>query len=211
MVADKWLKELPQQFQEKKKIEVLIRAFGRQLDELYEVFEDLRTKTTLENAVGQNLDYCGDIMATTRKDAQTILMTASNAEITDDVYRKVLTYKALRNNCDCTYYDIMDSLNMLWNTDNVRYVEDPEKPATIYIALPEVSLDGMDPAIGRVLALRPGGVDMVYTTGYAEVINISGKEQVEVSATTLRYWRLNGKYLLDGSKLLGPEIIEEVW
>ena len=209
MVADRWLRELPQQFQGKQKIEVLINAFASEIDELLEVFEQLKTETTLEKAVGQNLDYIGDIMSTTRKDAQTILMAANNNEITDEVYRKVLMYKARQNNCDCTYYDIMESINLLWDTNNVKYVEKPERPATVLIELPEVSLDGMDPAIGRVLAIRPGGVSMVYTTEYADSINGGGSEKVTASLVRSLWWRLNGKVLLDGSKVLDAEVIEE--
>ena len=210
MVADKWLRELPQQFQDKRKIEVLIRAFGRQIDEVLEVFDQLKTETTFDRAVGQNLDYIGDIMATTRKDAQKILMAANNTEITDEVYRKVLTYKALQNSCDCTYYDIMESINLLWDTDNIKYVEDPERPASIYIELPEANLDGMDPAIGRVLAIRPGGVSMVYSVAYADVVNIGASEKVTASLIRALYWKLDGKVLLNGSKTLGAEITEEV-
>lgn len=210
MVADKWLRELPQQFQDKRKIEVIIRAFGRQIDELYEVFQQLKTETTLDKAVGKNLDYVGDILSTTRKDAQAILMVATGAEITDDVYRQVLRYKARQNNCDCTYYDIMESINLLWNTNNVKYSENPAHPATVYISLPEVGLDGMDPAAGRVLAIRPSGVNMVYATGFADGINIGGSERITASMIRSLYWKLDGRVLLDGSKMLDAQTVEEV-
>ena len=90
MTYDNWLEELPHQFQQKKNIDILIKAFSRQMDELLQVFEDMKTETSLQTATGQNLKYLGDVLSTSMKDAQDILMTASNDEITDEVYRKVL-------------------------------------------------------------------------------------------------------------------------
>lgn len=179
MTLNRWLNDMPQQFLGKKNIEILVSAFARQIDELLQVYEDLKYATTLSEAKGQNLQYIGDILSTSTKEALTILMEASNKEITDETYRKVLQYKALQNNCDCTYFDIMESISMLWDTSNIKYVENPEKPATIYIELPEVNVDGFDPAIGRVLAIKSAGIAMIYTVGYITGVNISGREYVD--------------------------------
>ena len=46
-----WILDLPQQFQGKNNIDVLIRAFSRQLDEIKKVFEDLNSLTDLETIV----------------------------------------------------------------------------------------------------------------------------------------------------------------
>lgn len=245
MTHDEWLRELPQQFQNKKNIEILIGAFSEQIDELKQVFEDLKFATTLEKAAGQNLRYIGDIMSMSLKDAQSILRAASEAEITDETYRKVLQYKAIQNSCDCTYYDIMDTISLLWDTSNVKYTEKPENPATIYIEMPEASIEGMDPAIGRVLAIKPGGVAMIYSNGFVTGVNISGIEKARVprmvmgvgvkeetsfvqSATVgmkiegsteraeasmyfmTESFFLDGSSLLDGTKYLGNEKVEEV-
>lgn len=180
MTLHNWLEDIPQQFQGKKNIEVLLNAFAKQIDELYQVYEDLKTKTTLDNATGQSLKYAGDILSMTTKEAQSILKLAGTGVITDETYRKVLQYQALKNNCDCTYEDIMDSIKILWDTESIKYVEDPEHPATIYIALPEVDIDGIDPAIGRVLAIKPGGVAMIYSVDYLTRVNISGIEKVSL-------------------------------
>lgn len=246
MTLHDWLNDIPQQFLNKRNIEILLKAFSRQIDELKQVFEDLKNLTTLQNATGQSLRYIGDIMSTSLKEAQTILMSANNDVITDEVYRKVLMYKALQNNCDCTYSDIMESIRLLWDTSNLKYIEKPEVPATIFISLPEVDVDGMDPALGRVLAIKPAGVAMIYTVGYAAGVNISGIEKVKLanvlfalsnpmiidediamdmtiksktevvetvtaSVTYYRnFWIINGDYLLDGTKLLDAEKVEEV-
>ena len=186
MTLDNWLRDMPQQFQEKKNIEILVKAFSRQIDEVYQMFDDLKYATTLENAKGQNLKYIGDILSTSLKEAQSILMAANNEEITDETYRKVLQYKALQNNCDCTYYDIMESINLLWDASNVKYVEDPSRPATIYIALKDASIDGIDPAVGRVLAIKPAGVAMIYAAGYLIIANISGIEKANVPRIVIK-------------------------
>ena len=183
---ENWLEDMPQQFQNKKNIEIFIRAFSKQIDELLQVFDDLNEQTVLDKATGQNLKYVGDILSTSVKEAQTILKKANDDEITDETYRKVLQYKAIQNNCDCTYYDIMDSISLLWDTDKIKYVEKIEKPATIYITLPNVSIDGIDPALGRVLAIKPSGVAMIYSNGYVTGVNLSGIERAKMLQMFLR-------------------------
>lgn len=180
MTLENWLNDIPNQFIGKRNIEILFDAFAKQMDELYQVFDDLKEKTTLQNAVGQNLKYIGDIVSLSMKEAQEILMRANDEEINDETYRKVLMYKALQNNCDCTYYDIMESIKLLWEESDIKYIEDPKHPATIYISLPTADIDDDDPSIGRVLAIRPGGVAMIYLLTYATVVNISGNEKASL-------------------------------
>lgn len=180
-IADVWIRDLPQQFQGKKYIEIFINAFARQLDELLKTFEELNLKTDLENAEGVNLDLVGNILNLTRKDAQIILMSVDNKEINDEMYRKVLKYGTLKNNSDCTYYDIVESINILWKANYVRYIESPNRPATICIMLPETSIDDADPAIGKVLTIKPAGVAMIYTIEYVIKTDISKIEIVDVS------------------------------
>lgn len=206
MTLRNWMNDLPQQFQGKRNIEILLAAFAKQMDELLQVYEDLKTETTLENARGQNLKYIGDIFSLSTKEAHSILRTASTSDITDETYKKILMYKALQNNCDCTYYDIMDSIYMLWDTDKIKYVESPEKPATIYIEMPEVSVDGIDPSIGRVLAIKPAGVAIIYANGYAESINISGIEKAKVEQIVLSTSMQNLEENASGSVSLRAEM-----
>lgn len=208
-ILREWLDDMPQQFQGKARIQILISAFARQLDELNKVFDEINSKTTLETAVGQNLDYVGNIATMTRKDAHVVLRKGYNAEITDDVYRKVILWKLIKNTCDCTYEDIMGSMSLLWNTDNIQYIEDPSRPATILIKMPTLWIDDMDPIVGRILSIKPGGVGLIYALGYVVEANISGLEQVDipkvVMRTALSFWKLtvlDGTWLLDGSNKL---------
>lgn len=209
MAHSDWIADIPQQFVGKKNIEIFIKAFSKQLEELEHVYEDLKFKTTLENATGQSLRYIGDILSTSTMEAQAILK-AVNREITDETYRKVLQYKALKNNCDCTYADIMESLDMLWDASMVKYVEDPDKPATIYIALLEAHVDSIDPAVGRVLAIKPAGIAMIYNVNYVAGANISGVEKANVPEIVMvPQWVKNNIAVVSGVKLQGDISINE--
>lgn len=177
-ILNEWLNDLPQQFQSKKNIEILISAFAKQMYEIQKVYRQLDLQTDLDSAVGINLDMVGDIAVLTRKEAHNVLRTAQDIKINDDIYRKVLLWKLIKNTCDCTYTDIMKSMSLLWNTDNVSYVEDPLRPATIYIKMPTINTDEMDPIVGRILSIKPAGVALIYALGYLIEVNISGIEKV---------------------------------
>lgn len=199
-IVDEWLKELPQQFQNKNKIEVLIKAFSRQLEEIYNTFERLKTETDLETATAANLDVVGDILTMSRKQATEILRQAKEAEVTDETYRQVLKYTKLKNTSECTYEDIIESIELLWDTSNIKYSEEVNRPATICLNLPNVDIEGIDPAINRVLAIRPAGVAIIYVIGYLIIfllaecvnlplieiaINIKNIEQVKFNAVSI--------------------------
>ena len=186
-ILDKWLDDLPQQFQGKKYIEDLISVFAKQLEDLHRVFGQLDTETDLESAVGANLDMVGDILALSRKEAKRIIRKAKEFEMNDGLYRNVLKYKALVNSCDCTYYDIMESISLLWNTDNIVYVEPRDRPATVLLTLPTVSLDAMDPAIGKILTIKASGVALLYTISYWERILMSVIERFYLSKVNNRF------------------------
>ena len=188
---------------------MVIRAFSRQIDELLQVFDDLNEQTTLETATGQSLKYIGDILSMSIKDAQAVVRVAKEQEITDETYRKVLKYKAIKNNCDCTYYDIMDSFALLWDISHVKYVEKLEKPATICIELPQTTIDGKDPAVERVLAIRPAGVGMIYFAEYVAGVNLSGIENATLSKIRMLTTGINLKELFRISALV-QGMIEQV-
>ena len=68
-ILNEWMKDIPQQFLGKHNIEVLIKAFARQLQEVQQIFDDMKTKLDLDTATGQNLDYVGTIIPLSRKEA----------------------------------------------------------------------------------------------------------------------------------------------
>ena len=158
-ILDAWLKDLPQQFRGLPNIEILITAFARQLQELEQVFLDLNEKTDLESAAGQNLDYVGTIIPLTRKEAG-ILSGMGNSEevLSDERYRQLLKYQRLLNTNDCTYYDLIAGLQLLWNTGTlpIYYYEDRTMPATIILGAEIRSKDKAD--ITQSVIPHPAGV-----------------------------------------------------
>lgn len=220
-ILDNWIADLPQQFQGKKYIETLISAFSKQIGELHEVFNELSIKTDLEGATGRNLDMVGDIVSLTRKEAA--LMAGVRIDepiISDDRYRQFLKYKVLKNTNDCTYYDIMKSIEILWDTSNIKYIEDPSRPATILIRLHTINVDSdVDPAVGKTLAVKPAGVALIYTIHYCTVFDHTERERIECSRIKLHYgmpfylvrlfdgsWNLEGSVLMDAIRTFETNI-----
>lgn len=219
-IIDSWLSDLPQQFLGKDRIYAVIKAFSKQLQEIQCVFDDLNNLTDIDNAIGQNLDMVGNIVSLTRKDATAIIRRANDDVLTDDIYRQTLRYKILKNSSDCTYEDIMGAVSLLRDTRNIAYKEPPERPATVLLSIPTVSLDSIDPAVGRVLAIKSSGVAIIYTVGYWGTIPLYLYEKFFVPRMNL-LWKvafydfamkdvkkLNGAWLLDGSVFLNGALIE---
>lgn len=162
-IVDAWLRDMPQQFLGQDKIEVLISAFARQLQEVQQVLDDLVDKTDLETAEGKNLDNVGTIIPLSRKEAG-ILAGADAPEyvISDDRYRKFLKYQRLVNTNECTYYDLMDGLALLWDVSPIWYIEDPALPATIILTMPFLKPGGEAVELGEVPMVKPAGVQIEF-------------------------------------------------
>lgn len=154
-----WLNDVPQQFQDKRNIEILIKAFERQLNELEAVFSDLDTKTDLDSAVGVNLDNVGGIVGLTRKEAGLLAGPDTVPPVmSDERYRQFLKYKTLVNTNECTYYDLMDGLSLLWDISPIYYIEDPALPAVIILTMPFLKPGGEVVRLGEVPMVKPSGV-----------------------------------------------------
>lgn len=169
-IIDVWLRDMPQQFQGKHNIEVLIKAFSKQMEELEKVFDDLNTVTDLETATGQNLDNVGTIIPLTRKEAGELAgIGVTDPVISDERYRQFLRYKNLVNTNECTYYDLMDGLSLLWDVSPIYYIEDPDMPATIILTMPFLKPGGETVRLGEVPMVKPGGVriEFQYLIRYA--------------------------------------------
>ena len=161
-IVDAWLRDLPQQFQGKERIEILISAFAKQLQEVEQVFADLNDLTDVDTATGKNLDYVGTIIPLSRKEAG-ILAGEINPDviITDERYRRFLKYQRLINTNECTYSDIMDGLDLLWGVSPVYYMEDPQRPATIILSINAVSDEESAEDCMITPVLRSAGVGLV--------------------------------------------------
>ena len=169
-IVDAWLRDLPQQFLGKKNIEVLISAFAKQMQEVEKVFSDINSMTDLDNATGKNLDMVGTIIPLTRKEAGELAgIGATDPVISDDRYRQFLRYKNLVNTNECTYYDLMDGLSLLWDVSPIYYIEDPDMPATIILTMPFLKPGGETVRLGEVPMVKPGGVriEFQYLIRYA--------------------------------------------
>ncbi len=210
-LASAWIRDMPQQFQEKRNIGILIHALARQMEEVEMVFGEINTLTDIHTARGKNLDYVGDIVCMSRKEAgELINRRFPEPVISDERYREYLQYQVLRNTSDCTYADIMKAIDLLWDVDRARYYEREDRPATIFIGLPAVDIEEEDPAEGKPQILKPGGVGFVYTVQYGIRADHTVMERVIFSRLNLHVWfrffdmrLLDGKWILDGSVHLG--------
>ena len=208
---DEWKYLTLSQFYDKRILMGIIRALSETLDEVYREQQELRMLLNIDAQEGVNLDHIGEIVSLSRTEAHEFIVTNEEFEMTDELYRKMLRYKILLNNSNATYYDIMEGVSIIWDTDNVIYREDPSRPATIFLDLKTVNVDGIDPGIGRILAIKPAGVGLLYYVNYLVDVNISGIEKAalpQMSVTTefpfwhMDFWILNGFWKLDGKKYL---------
>lgn len=210
-ILDEWKKDIPQQFLEKHNIEVLVNAFARQLQEIWQVFDDMKTKLDIDEATGQNLDYVGTIIPLSRKEAGELAgINVTEPVISDERYRQYLRYKSLVNTNECTYYDLMDGLSLIWEKHpTFYYMERSEYPATIFLETPPFSLDAEDPLKDKTPAIKPAGVGLIYAPVYESVFDNRNLELFELRNVTFKsgvsFWGcyvFNGIWLLDGSVLL---------
>ena len=214
-LARVWIRDMPQQFQGKPKIEILVRAFAHQLEAVEAVLREINELTDIDTAQGKNLDYVGYIVCMSRKEAgELVKQRYEEPVISDARYREYLRYKVLRNTSDCTYWDIMQALDILWDVTRATYYERADRPATIFIGLPTVDIEDPDPAEGKPQILKPGGVGFIYTVKYGTIVDHRGLERVVFSSLDIQsYFRffelrtLNGEWLLDGSVLLNQRVI----
>lgn len=128
--------DLVEQFRRKPYIEALMEVIGAEFQAVYNFYEQLHTERSLQTAVGKQLDGVGDIVAITRKEAaRMVSMDSSISTEDDEIFRKYLTYKLLKNTGDCTYNSMVAALKLFWAGEDVQYREDPNYPATIILTV----------------------------------------------------------------------------
>ena len=150
--------DLVEQFNDKTNIKGICEVIGKQLDDLFLFFEQLRDERSINAAGGKQLDGVGDIVVLSRLEASQMDGTVSASSMTDEQYRKYLIYKVLKNTCSCTYVDIMRAIGMFWDGPPLKYSESFDEPATIIFDLNiEKDIADMATAIPYVKA---GGVGL---------------------------------------------------
>lgn len=186
-IYNDWMCDLPSQFQDKNNIEILIKAFSRQLEDVLNVFKELDIKTDIDVAEGKNLDMAGSIVAMSRVEAASFAGVDVNTPLaSDDIYRRILTYKKLRNTNSCTYYDIINGLQLIWGTSSpVYYREKPERPATIFLTMPKQDIDAGYTSFLKTLNIKPGGVSLIYESVYDDLFYLMFLEIFKVNKLRL--------------------------
>lgn len=170
-IYEKWIEDIPQQFRNKKNIGIIIKAFSKELEQLYQVFQDINTKTDLETAQGINLDIIGNIVLLSRKEAGILTSMENDKEMLDERYRQLLKYKILKNTSECTYADIMTGLEYIYNY-KFRYREDERYPATIILDIPSSSLGEVDKKFYKELCIRGSGIGILTSKSFYDFIKI---------------------------------------
>lgn len=126
-------KDTLEQFRGQPNIQVLHDALAKQLQDVYDFFMQLKLHRWIHDAVGKQLDGVGDIVVLSRAEASEYAKAAGLGDASDDeVYRKYLYYKVLKNTNNCTYPELIKAFRMFWEKP-LYYSEDPEYPATMFL------------------------------------------------------------------------------
>lgn len=161
---EKMVSDLLEQFRGKKNIGVIVESYAAQLQEVYEFLLSLLNLLDLDACTGAQLDLIGGIVVLTRYDARVMVGESYEGEILDDdLYRKLIKWKILRNTNDCTYWSIMKGIKMFWDKTPVYYRTDPEIPATILLTTPPLDPETNPRDLLEMPIIRPGGVDLKLT------------------------------------------------
>ncbi len=166
------ISDLLEQFKGKTNIEALCEVFDKQIKELTDTFDRIQYETSLDTAVGKQLDRIGEIVGLTRAEAALLCGDKISFVMDDETYRKYLKYEAYRGSNSCTYYDLINALKMVWgDTGEIRYSEDAEFPATIILDLSTGNDETLH--LGDIPPIKPAGVSIEYKTGLARKIRIT--------------------------------------
>lgn len=164
------------QFRNKAIINGLQRAAADAMQSVYDESQQLRLLGDIEKMSGKNLDVIGERLGLKRTEAYKILRKTQEVVITDEVYCRCLKWKQLANNFRGTYAEIMESIRILWPTDSIIYREYREHPAHIFIEMPQLEVDTVDPWIGKAMALKPSGVALTFTSDFITNVDESAIE-----------------------------------
>lgn len=170
----KMLADLPSQFKNKEKIEGLIYAFSRQLNDLRGVYKQLNDTRSLRTAMGKQLDGIGNIAVLTRDEATVLALKSSTfTKMTDEIYRLYLVQKIMANMTNCTYQDIYNAMVILWGKTPIWYSESIDEPATITMTVPALSSFDETSTFLGLWEIRPAGVQLHFAATAKEQITIN--------------------------------------
>lgn len=195
-VYEEWIASIPSQFRGQPNIESIIKAFSKQMEEVIAVNKQLKEIVDIDTAIGRNLDMIGTIVNASRKEAYILLNRELDTVITDELYRNVLRFQALKNNSNATYADIMKGLHLLWGgAAKIKYAEAVREPASIEISIADITSDETDPALIRPMVIRPGGVKILFRSTYTDKADLVSWERFcNVSLSYEKNHRWNGAY-----------------
>lgn len=139
--------DFPGEFKQEK-IMALTNAFDAQIQELYQLFNSLRSTRRIGGASGASLDRLGAVVGLTRKQAAEITEgILTEYPISDVNYRRLLLMKIIKNTSNGNMDDFMQVLKYWDSKLSVMDVSD----ASITIS----------EAINREMILAPAGVNVV--------------------------------------------------
>lgn len=161
--AEKLEDDLLTQFRGKKNNTAIMRSYARQLQEVYAFLKSLLSLLDLDACTGPQLDLIGEIVVLSRYDARVIVGDAYDGQILDDdLYRKIIKYKILKNTSDCTYWSIMKGIKMFWDKP-LYYHEDPEQPAVMILETGVLAPEDHAEDLFSVPIIKAGGVGIHIT------------------------------------------------
>ena len=179
-----------EQFKGQPNIEIFNKALARQLDELYEFFENLNTLRWLQTADGVQLDGIGNIVALSRSEAFTLARTANqDVPMDDETYRLYLAWKIALNTTDCTIREVYQALRMFWDTP-LFYSEKIEHPATMFWSTPMLPPEHNTDVLRMIPKVKAAGVAIKFiintqTEIEPAVLRTGGAITASVSTVTL--------------------------
>lgn len=160
-ITKSFLGKLPEQFKNKHNIEVLIKAFAEELEEVEKVFQELETLRSIRTAFGKQLDGIGEIVNLTRAESTAYAGVVDFDVLDDERYRLFLMYKALRNANSCTYPELMEICRLLYNAKLIYYKEFDDHPAHFQVMVGAKFDEWMLKMLNNSnLTIKPGGVSV---------------------------------------------------
>ena len=156
--GERMIRDLPQQFRGKDRIEALFEVIGKQLDQVQEFYNSLNIERALTIAQGEQLDRIGSILVLTRAEAGLLIQDNEDYVVDDDTYRYILAYKIMLNNGSATYYDIVRGIKKFYDLE-IQYSESPDEPATFML---EVGAADANIPLRHILPVKAAGVLCYY-------------------------------------------------